>query len=188
MNCYEGIMTLDGDLSAGGEKEHYLGKLHRFMCKKLGKGHVGDQRQYLYYRWPGQDYVFVRSAVAMPEMGIVDEVSVEMSEGQELFVKVPVRAIRRSGERRKVLVVPESEMEIHGTELLERNGFAVLLCATSKDLCGVLDRESRKEAFNYYELSARVRVVDAEKAAHAYCSGLGRGKAFGMGLMLCQPV
>lgn len=129
---------------------------------------------------PGRISLRVRSNALAAGIG---EPVVEVPLADRSRVLLRVAAERRQTDDRGIRVRPVSDIEAGSwvRELLDRHGFDLAEVALSPTR-----RFGSRQGvrFSVRDVAATVTVTDAEKAATAYDRGVGRGRAYGLGMII----
>lgn len=135
---------------------------------------------------PGVVSILVRSNLADPQDGDVIE-EIPLAEASKVRVRLVAerrRTVDQSG-RRRTQVTPVSDDEAHEwvAEMFARNGMEASNISVSRARTTGTPGGVR---FASRDVAATIKVVDLEAANTALTGGMGRGKSYGLGLMLIE--
>lgn len=106
-------------------------------------------------------------------------------DGADIVVQVAAERRNTDEGRIRVRPVADHEAEDWARALLERHGYAVQQIAVSSRR-----RLGPRGSLGFWvrDVQARVEVGDRDLAQRAYLAGVGRGRAYGLGMVVALPV
>ena len=168
--------------------------IHKFVYSLF----PGNRRQFLYYD-QGGDLRFKRILLVSQEQPLVPEIGKIESkfipdsflDHQRYAFQVLLNPVEQpSGSNRKVPVVNKDSLRVWFSRRQESWGFT-----TDIDMLEIFNmgvQISRKNGMdvthNMAEFRGILEVADRECFIHSFTDGIGRGKAFGFGLLQLRPL
>lgn len=150
------------------------------------------------WRRAGERSVYVQSDVAPNEahyrsgfpgtVDVTDSADVRAREilaGGEVMFNARLHAVRRQG--KKEFVVFADSIQDWSARVLNARGFEPVTLTAVKEKPVPLRRGDRTIHLSSALVEGVVRVVDPELAFSSWRSGIGRGKAYGFGMVALRP-
>jgi CRISPR system Cascade subunit CasE len=104
------------------------------------------------------------------------EVEINPIDGRDYYFRVAINAVSRKGGKRDRKVSPEEWFS-------GRDFGADFSLESAVHFPGVFESKSNKVPINRYSIGGMLTVKDSDRLRHAILEGIGRGKAWGCGLL-----
>ncbi len=158
----------------------------------------GTQRDFLYYDQKGDKYyrkllILSKRQPLVPEVGIIESRYIPESflNYREYAFQILLNPVEQlSGNKNKVPIKSKDSLLLWFLKRQESWGFVADMNTLDVFNSGVqiIRKDDRKITHNMAEFRGILRVTDRERFSLSFSDGIGRGKAFGFGLLQIRPI
>lgn len=136
----------------------------------------------------GQEFLLCRSNAQPHTTNLFYRAeSMAVSTGDKVKISVRLPAVRRLAQKGKTSMrsILDSDKDDYYSGILERFGMRVITIAwaSAPESTIVFTKKKSKVVIPVNDVAANVEIVDAEKFIDAFCTGVGRYKTYGCGMI-----